>query len=88
MCKRPPLPSEKEERKNQGESLSPRFFPRAGTPGRGGGEVLLKIIGGDVPPGSPNPDPISDQNMRSRCNFPHPFLDQTSKIRPGLSAFR
>ena len=25
--------------------------------------VLLRIIGGGVPPGSPNPDPISDQNM-------------------------
>ena len=29
-----------------------------------------------VPPGSPNPDPISDQ----KYNFPHPFSDQTSKI--------
>ena len=27
------------------------------------GAVLLRIIGGGVPPGSPNPDPISDQNM-------------------------
>ena len=25
--------------------------------------VLLGILGGGVPPGSPNPDPISDQNM-------------------------
>ena len=34
------------------------------TQGRGGGgTVLLRIIGGGVPPGSPNPDPISDQNM-------------------------
>ena len=24
------------------------------------GEVLLRILGGGVPPGSPNPDPISD----------------------------
>ena len=30
--------------------------------GRGGG-VLLRILGGGVPPGSPTPDPISDQNM-------------------------
>ena len=38
--------------------------------------VLLGILGGGVPPGSPNPDPISDQ----KCNFPHPFSDETSKI--------
>ena len=25
--------------------------------------LLLAIIGGDVPPGSPNPNPISDQKM-------------------------
>ena len=31
-------------------------------PRRGGG-VLLGILGGGVPPGSPNPDPISDQKM-------------------------
>ena len=28
--------------------------------GAGGGGVLLGILGGGVPPGSPNPDPISD----------------------------
>ena len=28
-----------------------------------GGRVLLGILGRGVPPGSPNPDPISDQNM-------------------------
>ena len=27
------------------------------------GGVLLGILGGGVPPGSPNPDPISDQKM-------------------------
>ena len=27
----------------------------------GGGGVPLKFLGGGVPPGSPNPDPISDQ---------------------------
>ena len=27
------------------------------------GEVLLGILGGGMPPGSPNPDPISDQKM-------------------------
>ena len=30
--------------------------------GSPGGE-LMGILGGDVPPGSPNPDPISDQKM-------------------------
>ena len=29
----------------------------------GGGGVLLGILGGGVPPGSSNPDPISDLNM-------------------------
>ena len=29
----------------------------------GGGGVLLGILGGRVPPGSPNPEPISDQKM-------------------------
>ena len=36
--------------------------------------VLLGIRGGGVPPGSPNPDPISDQNM--------PF--SIPVFRPGL----
>ena len=39
-----------------------------------GGGVLLGILGRGVPPGSPNPDPISDQNM--------PF--STPVFRPGL----
>ena len=30
---------------------------------------LRGILGGGVPPGSPNPDPISDQ----KCHFPHPL---------------
>ena len=30
------------------------------SPGGGGVGVLLGILGGGVPPGSPNPDPISD----------------------------
>ena len=32
-------------------------------PGGGGGGVLPGILGGGVPPGSSNPDPISDLNM-------------------------
>ena len=39
--------------------------------------VLLGILGGVVPPGSPNPDPISDQK---KCHFPHSFTDQTYKF--------
>ena len=31
--------------------------------GRGGGGVLLGIFGGGVRHGSPNPSPITDQNM-------------------------
>ena len=31
--------------------------------GGGGGGGLLGILGGDVPPSSSNPDPISDQKM-------------------------
>ena len=33
-----------------------------GAGGGGGGNVLLGILGGDVPPNSPNRDSISDQN--------------------------
>ena len=32
--------------------------------------VLLAILGGAVPPVSPNPDPISH---KLKCHFPHPF---------------
>ena len=30
---------------------------------RGGGGLLLGVLGGGVPPRSPNPDPISDLKM-------------------------
>ena len=43
-----------------------------GVPRKGG--VLLVIFGGVVPPGSPNPDPISDQKLHSS----HPFSDLAS----------
>ena len=44
------------------------------TTSRGGGGVHLGILGRGVPPGSPNPDPISDQNI----SFSTPVF------RPGL----
>ena len=44
--------------------------------------VLLGILGGDVPPGYPNPDPISDQNtlfstpvFRLGISNAYPFSD-------------
>ena len=33
------------------------------------GGVLGKIFGGGVPPGSPNPDPISNQNVQNLYLF-------------------
>ena len=39
--------------------------------------VLLGILGRGVPPGSLNPDLISD---KKKCHFPHQFSDQISKI--------
>ena len=43
-------------------------------PGGGGGGVLLGIFGRGVPPDSPNPDPISDQNMPFSTPVFRPFL--------------
>ena len=42
--------------------------------------VLLGILGGAVPPDSPNHDPVSDK----KCHFPHSFSDQTHKIHTGF----
>ena len=41
-----------------------------------GGRELLGILGGGVPPGSINPDLISNQ----KCHFSHRFSDMASKI--------
>ena len=49
-------------------------------PGR---EVLPRILGEGVPPGSPNPVPISDQKM----SFSHPFWDLASKIHTPFQTF-
>ena len=39
-------------------------IPKGGGKGRGGrGGVLLGILGGGVPLGSPNPEPFSDQEI-------------------------
>ena len=46
------------------------------TGGGGGGGELLGILGRGVPPGSSNPDPISNQ----KCHFSHRFSDMASKI--------
>ena len=45
--------------------------------GGGGGGELLRIFVGGLQLGSPNPDPISDQDT----SFSSPFLDIPSKIR-------
>ena len=54
-------------RKNLFPLDSAVHFPKAYPEGGGGGGVgwraLLGILGEGVPPGSPNPDPISDQRM-------------------------
>ena len=42
-----------------GEWQKPNLGPGAG----GGGGLFLGILGGGVPTGSSNPDPISDQKM-------------------------
>ena len=45
------------------EDKNVRFQKISGYVWAGGGGVLLGILGGGVPPGSPKPDPISDQKM-------------------------
>ena len=47
------------------------------------GGIHLGILGRGVPPGSPNPDPISDQNIP----FSHPFSDLDSKIHTRFQTF-
>ena len=50
------------------------------------GEVLLAILGGGVPPGSANPDPISDKkNLIFHTRFQTtPAPNSTLVFRPGL----
>ena len=58
MCKRSPLPSEKIKER----VFLPHSFREEGPRGGGEGKVLLGILGKGLPPSSPNPDTISDQN--------------------------
>ena len=48
------------------ELLFQNSFGRALWGGGGGGGLLLEILGGGVPPGSSNPDLISDQKNSVR----------------------
>ena len=57
-------------------SFSTIILPR----GEGGGGVLLEILGWGMPPGSPNPDPISDQKK----SFFTPVLRPGPVFRTGL----
>ena len=51
----------------------------------GGGGVLLEILGGGVPPGSSNPDPISDQkNVIFHIRFQTRPLKSIPVFRPGF----
>ena len=43
--------------------MSRVFKQELGGGGRGWGRDVLGILGGDVPPGSPTPDPVSDQKL-------------------------
>ena len=49
-----------------------------------GGGVLLGILGGGVPRGSPNPDPISDQKMSFHTHFQTRPLKSIPVFRPCL----
>ena len=49
------------------------------------GGVLLGIFGGGVPPASPNPDPISDQNTISHTRFQNWPQKSIPVFRPDLA---
>ena len=51
------------------------YARRKGAPSYSPGRVLLGILGEGAPPGSPNPDSISDK----KCHFLHPFSDLALK---------
>ena len=63
--------------------LSGFAFPTAR--GWGGGGVLLGILGGGVPPGSPNPDPyFRSKNVIFHARFQTRHLKSIPVFRPGL----
>ena len=55
--------------------------------------VLLGILGGGVPPGSPNPDPFSDQNLSFFTPVSRPGLYEippsllTCRLEPHQESF-
>ena len=51
---------------------------------RGGGGELLGILGGGVPPGSSNPDPISNQKYHFHTSFQTWPLKSISILRPAF----
>ena len=53
------------------------FKQELGSGDRGGRGMLLGILGEGVPPGYPNPDPISDQKM----SFSTPVSDQAPVVQ-------
>ena len=53
--------------------------------GAGGGGELLGILGGGVPPGSSNPDPISNQKYHFHTSFQTRPLKSISILRPAFN---
>ena len=69
---------EDQDRTRETAEIEPRKWvadTKLDHPGGGGG-VLLGILGGGVAPGSPS----LTRSQTKKCNFPHPFSDQTFKI--------
>ena len=61
-----------------------KFNPVAGSAIIPGVEILLGTLGGGVPPGSP----ILTLFQTTKCYFPDPFSDQTSKLHTPFQAWR
>ena len=83
-------PNTKPEKKGTNKTTKSVYcnlqFHRKG--GGGGGGVLLGILGRGVPPSTPNPDPISDQNIPFSTPAAHQsrsqeFVNFIRKFRSG-----